>query len=131
MTPDPRSDRSKRIAGLNDRFRETFQGGTVLATAGVRGHGEAFLNRAFHALHHFNDFTNGNDPYGEHDFGAFTLDGSVASLAKGRCVIRGLPVHLMTLRWPNGPDCVKMSENRSKCDFSPLVEFSVLMKSMT
>ena len=75
MTPDPRTDRSKRIAGLNDRFRETFEGGTVLATAGVRGYGEAFLNRAFHVLHHFNDFTAGNDPYGEHDFGAFTLDG--------------------------------------------------------
>ena len=29
--------------------------------------------------------------------------GSVASLAKGRCVIRGLPVHLMILRWPDGP----------------------------
>ena len=31
------------------------------------------------------------------------LAGSVASLAKGRCVIRGLPVHLMILRWPDGP----------------------------
>ena len=30
-------------------------------------------------------------------------EGSVASLAKGRCVIRGLPVHLMILRWPDGP----------------------------
>ena len=30
-------------------------------------------------------------------------NGSVASLAKGRCVIRGLPVHLMILRWPDGP----------------------------
>ena len=29
--------------------------------------------------------------------------GSVASLAKGRCVIRGLRVHLMILRWPDGP----------------------------
>ena len=62
---------------------------------------------------------------------ATTPEGSVASLAKGRCVIRGLPVHLIILRWPDGPDCVKTSENRSKCDFSPLVEFSVLMKSMT
>ena len=32
-----------------------------------------------------------------------TIMGSVASLAKGRCVIRGLPVHLMILRWPDGP----------------------------
>ena len=30
-------------------------------------------------------------------------EGSVASLATGRCVIRGLPVHLMILRWPDGP----------------------------
>ena len=32
--------------------------------------------------------------------------GSVASFAKGRCVIRGLPVHLMILRWPDGPVAV-------------------------
>ena len=31
------------------------------------------------------------------------VEGSAASLAKGRCVIRGLPVHLMILRWPDGP----------------------------
>ena len=35
--------------------------------------------------------------------GANDRAGSVASLAKGRCVIRGLPVHLMILRWPDGP----------------------------
>ena len=29
------------------------------------------------------------------------------------------------------PGCVKTSENRSKCDFSPFVEFSVSMKSIT
>ncbi|MBL0001421.1 MAG: DUF3768 domain-containing protein [Sphingomonadales bacterium] len=27
------------------------------------------------AVRTFNDFTNGNDPYGEHDFGAFTMGG--------------------------------------------------------
>ncbi len=75
MTPDPATDRGKRIARLNDRFRETFQGGTVLATAGVRGYGEAFLADALHALRTFGEFSNGNDPYGEHDFGSFTLDG--------------------------------------------------------
>ena len=38
-----------------------------------------------------------------HDARGERLKGSVASLAKGRCVIRGLPVHLMILRWPDGP----------------------------
>ena len=36
-------------------------------------------------------------------YGQDGREGSVASLAKGRCVIRGLPVHLMFLRWPDGP----------------------------
>ena len=40
---------------------------------------------------------------GDQHGAAVALHGSVASLAKGRCVIRGLPVHLMILRWPDGP----------------------------
>ena len=49
----------------------------------------------------------GAEPY-EKDI----IDGSVASLAKGRCVIGGLPVHLMILRWPDGP--VAMPSPRSE-----------------
>ncbi len=75
MNHDPRSERANGIAILNDRFRRTFRGGRVLVTTGVRGHGGAFLGQVLSALHAFDDFTKGNDPHGEHDFGAFTVVG--------------------------------------------------------
>ncbi len=73
--PDPQTHPAKDIASLNDTFRRTFQGGTVLATAGVKRQGDAFLTQALTTVRSFNDFTGDNDPHGEYDFGAFTLDG--------------------------------------------------------
>ena len=74
MQPAPQTHPAKRIASLNDDFRRTFQGGTVLATAGVKHQGDAFLGQALDTVQRFNDFTHDNDPHREHDFGAFTLD---------------------------------------------------------
>ena len=74
-TPDPQTSPAKRIAGLNDNFRHSFHGGTVLATAGIKHQGDAFLAQALDTVQRFNDFTYDNDPHREHDFGAFTLDG--------------------------------------------------------
>ena len=75
MQPAPQPNAAKDIASLNDDFRGTFQGGTVLATAGVKHQGETFLAQALDTVQRFNDFTYDNDPHREHDFGAFTLDG--------------------------------------------------------
>ena len=65
--------------------------------------------------------------------GMFALQGGI--VGEARIVERafGLGPCALTeaMAWLQDPDCVKTSENRSKCDFSPLVEFSVLMKSMT
>ena len=68
-------DRSKVIAELNDTFRTTFVGGSVLMTAGVEALGPEFVAEALTAVRTYCAFTKDNDPYGEHDFGSFDLDG--------------------------------------------------------
>jgi hypothetical protein len=37
--------------------------------------GNGFVDRAMIAVREFSDFTEDNDPHGEHDFGSFELDG--------------------------------------------------------
>ena len=66
-------DTSKRVAILNDAFRTTFLGGTVCVTAGLHLLGDEFVKEALLAVREFDAFDEGNDPYQEHDFGAFTI----------------------------------------------------------
>jgi hypothetical protein len=58
------------IRTLNDTFRRTFHGGRVLITAGVQSLGEKAVREILSAVSVFDDFTEDNDPYGEHDFGS-------------------------------------------------------------
>lgn len=60
-----------RIRELNDRFRQTLAGGRLMMTRGVAGRNDspAILER----VRHFNEFSEDNDPFAEHDFGAFEL----------------------------------------------------------
>ena len=44
-------------------------------TLGVQALGPGFISRAITALRQFTDFNEDNDPHGEHDFGAFEVDG--------------------------------------------------------
>lgn len=69
-----RNPRATRIAELNDTFRKTGQGGSVVATVGVVTLGDDFLKRAIAAVKGFSEFSAGNDPYGEHDFGTVHVD---------------------------------------------------------
>lgn len=64
-----------RIAALNDAFRRAGPGCDWYATSGVHTCGPTFALRAFRAVMAFDSFTADNDPYGEHDFGSFSLDG--------------------------------------------------------
>lgn len=68
-------ERSARIRELNDALRIYSKGGEVYLTHGVSAKGEDFVARAFRAVADFDGFDEGNDPYGEHDFGAVTVDG--------------------------------------------------------
>lgn len=66
----------EEIRRLNDRFRELGEGqGSTLISEGIHRKGLAFVAEAMAAVRSFTDFAAGNDPYGEHDFGAFAILG--------------------------------------------------------
>jgi hypothetical protein len=66
-------ERRERIRALNDQLRQLRIGGRIMITAGVIAEGEAFLATALTMIAAFDEFNDGNDPYGEHDFGALTI----------------------------------------------------------
>lgn len=70
------SPQSDAIRRLNDAFRTTLSGGDILMTRGVAALPPAGSAAILARVVGFTDFTPGNDPYGEHDFGAFTHDGT-------------------------------------------------------
>lgn len=66
---------AKRIAELNDRFRQTYWGGKVMTTCGVNELSEDIKARLFRAVAEHDKFNWRNDPHGEHDFGKVVIDG--------------------------------------------------------
>lgn len=68
------TEKSERIAALNDQFRSTFQGGQVFMTSGIQALLEETRRKIFARVMTFNDFTEDNDPYGGHDFGMLEIE---------------------------------------------------------
>lgn len=67
--------KSDAIAHHNDQLRTTFRGGRVMVTQGINALEEEDIRRILEAVRSFDDFTEDNDPHGEHDFGNIFLDG--------------------------------------------------------
>lgn len=63
------------LAQINDSFRRTLVGGRVVITSGVAALGEEAVRQLLREVAGFEAFDAGNDPYGEHDFGAIEQDG--------------------------------------------------------
>ncbi len=64
-----------RVRALNDEFRSTLTGGTVMLTAGVRALGRSDVRGVLAAIKSFDAFEDANDPYREHDLGTVELGG--------------------------------------------------------
>ena len=64
-----------RIRALNDAFRNALLGGRLVVTAAVSELPEEILAAVIERMRNFSEFTEDNDPHGEHDFGSFTLGG--------------------------------------------------------
>jgi hypothetical protein len=76
------AEQTARIRELNDALRTApgligplIANGSLVITYGVAAHGNNFIDRAVSAVRRYRDFGPDNDPYGEHDFGIFDLDG--------------------------------------------------------
>jgi hypothetical protein len=67
--------KTKAIRALNDELRQNFATGTALMTAGVAALGAETVARIVKTIAVYDDFCHANDPYEEHDFGSFEVDG--------------------------------------------------------
>jgi Protein of unknown function (DUF3768) len=68
--------RRDAIRWRNDQFRRFGIGqGTVTLTLGIHDQCLGFVGDVLDAVRDFDAFNPGNDPYGEHDFGAVTVEG--------------------------------------------------------
>lgn len=71
------ANRAAAIRDKNDAFRKSFSGGRILLTPGVTNLNDQQRRAVILAVQAFDDFSPDNDPYGEHDFGAVTLEDAV------------------------------------------------------
>ena len=74
------NEKAKRIAELNDQLRTTFNpiAGRIIYTNGIAALEDNDRLQIFTLVKTFNNFTEENDPHGEHDFGRVEYDGHVA-----------------------------------------------------
>jgi hypothetical protein len=63
------------IRALNDDLRQNLSAGTALITPGIAALGAEAVARIVKTIAVYDDFCHANDPYEEHDFGSFEVDG--------------------------------------------------------
>ena len=68
-------ENSARIAELNDLLRQTFIGGRITLTDGISSLSDDNRKAIITEVRSFSNFNEDNDPYGEHDFAALTVNG--------------------------------------------------------
>lgn len=74
-TPEDTESQTRVIRELNDYLRQTFSGGRVLITPGVQAMSMQDQTKVIDTVRGFDVFTEDNDPYQTHDFGAFDIEG--------------------------------------------------------
>ena len=67
--------KTEEIRRLNDELRCLRRDGRTMVTSGVSALGEEFVAMTLASVAAFDDFDADNDPYGEHDCAAITVDG--------------------------------------------------------
>ena len=65
---------TEKIRQLNDQLRKYGTGGRIMLTQGVQALGEEAILQVMMAMQ-CHEFVEGDDPYGEHDFGAIKYEG--------------------------------------------------------
>ena len=72
---DTSPEKIARIRELNDALRCRAVGGRVVVTAGIHALGTAGVCQVLASVARFDNFTEDNDPWGEHDCAVLTVDG--------------------------------------------------------
>src|ERR1041384_1647226 len=72
---DPTQTKTARIRDLNDQLRCKAIGGRIVITRGIEALGPRAAANVLAAVSRFEDFTEDNDPWGEHDCAVLTVDG--------------------------------------------------------
>lgn len=67
----------EKIKLINDNFRRTLNGGSIMLTSGIRALPQNDITQILFLVQNFNDFTPENDPYKEHDFGKIIYHGLI------------------------------------------------------
>ena len=67
--------KAARIRELNDQLRCKALGGRIVITRGIQALGPDGVRQVLAAVANFDDFTEDNDPWGEHDCAILTVDG--------------------------------------------------------
>ena len=67
--------RTQRIRALDDHLRKHPTSDVAIMTPGIAALGQEAANRIIKTITTFDDFCHANDPYEEHDFGVFEIDG--------------------------------------------------------
>ena len=67
---------TQSIALLNDQARTTLTNCKLIITRGIDLLGAEAVDRILDLVVRFDDFSERNDPFGEHDFGAIVYEGN-------------------------------------------------------
>jgi hypothetical protein len=67
--------KTARIRELNDQLRRDHTGGRIVITPGVDALGTEEMCRVLAVVAAFDNFTEDNDPWGEHDCAVLTVSG--------------------------------------------------------
>jgi hypothetical protein len=71
---DASSVKTARIRQLNDQLRRRGVGGQIVITRGVEALGTDEIREILSEVARFDDFIDDNDPWGEHDCAALTVN---------------------------------------------------------
>jgi hypothetical protein len=69
--------KTAQIRALNDYLRHDFTVGKAVMTTGIAALGAEAVARIVKTIAVYDDFCHANDPYEEHDFGSFEVDGNI------------------------------------------------------
>jgi hypothetical protein len=75
MMADTPEQKTARIRALNDALRRCGRGGRIMFTMGLEALGSEKIARVLAAVAAFDNFSDDNDPYGEHDCAILSVAG--------------------------------------------------------